>query len=305
MDEKTTANSFKPMLANSRKKVPGGSDYIYEVKWDGIRAFVILNNEKIKIVSRSGRDITSQFPEFQKPDRFEIESGVFDSEIVVLDKEGKPQFHNVISRMHSKNGSNSKSKKATCYLFDALEVDGIDITGFPFMKRREILEATVKKDRRIRLSDVFTDGQLLFNAIESKSMEGIMAKKKNGKYAAGERSDNWLKIKCRTDDSAYIIGYTLGKGDRAGGIGALHLAKKHQDQWQYMGKVGTGFDTVKLKEVYELLEQLPTTDKPINETIEEPDRTVWVEAKYQCEITYASLSSNGTYREPVFKKLID
>jgi len=299
-----TRRDYKPMLAESQKTIPAGANYTYEVKWDGIRAFIILKNDNFQILSRSGRDITSQFPEFQLPDRFKIESGIFDAEIVVLDAEGKPQFHDVISRMHNKKKFIRKSKKpATCYVFDVLNVDGIDITGFPFKKRREILNSVIKKGKELRISDLFDDGNLLFKAVEAKGMEGIMAKKLDAKYLSGQRSKNWLKIKCRTQDTAFIIGYTKGKGDRSGVFGALHLAKKKGKKIIYMGKVGTGFDSAKLKEIFGMIIKIPTTEKPISESIEEPDNTVWIEAKLGCEISFASMSPNNTYREPVFKRL--
>lgn len=296
--------AYKPMLADSSKTIPKGN-YTYEVKWDGIRALVYFENDKVTIHSRSGRDITDRFPEFQKPKKFEIEYGVFDAEIVVLDAEGKPEFHNVISRMHSKNGFKMTSQKpATMYLFDVLNVDGIDITNFSFKRRREILEACVKKGNSIRYSDLFEDGEFLFTAIEARKMEGVMAKKLDAKYYDGQRSKSWLKIKCRTDDKAFIIGYTKGKGDRINVFGALHLAKKQKDGFKYMGKVGTGFDMNRLKELFKIISKIPTTSKLIEESIEEPDKTVWIEDQLECEISYASMSSNDTYREPVFKRLL-
>ena len=296
---------YQPMLAEAKKKVPIAEGYYYEVKWDGIRAIFIIENGKVRVLSRSGRDITSQFEEFQAPDLFEIEYGVFDGEIVVLDEEGRPMFHDVISRMHNqKKLKVSSAKTATCYLFDVMNVDGIDISSFPFQKRREILEACIKKNSTFRLSDLFDEGELLFQAIKAKGMEGIMAKKKDSKYYEGLRSDNWLKIKCRTDDEAYIIGYTRGKGDRIEVFGALHLAKKEKGQWKYMGKVGTGFDSAKLKELFTIISNIEESSKLVEESIEEPNRTVWIKPELKCELNYASLSSNGTYREPVFKKLI-
>ncbi|MEE9373857.1 MAG: non-homologous end-joining DNA ligase [Saprospiraceae bacterium] len=296
---------YKPMLAEASKQIPV-EGYSYEVKWDGIRALLYFDNDKVTIYSRSGRDITEQFPEFQKPNVFEVEYGVFDAEIVVLDAEGKPQFHNVISRMHSKVGIKAKSlKPATMYIFDVLNVDGIDITNFIFQKRREVLEATIKKGKSIRLSDLFNDGQLLFDAIQAKKMEGIMAKNLDAKYFDGQRSKNWLKIKCRTDDTAFIIGYTLGKGDRAKVFGALHLAKREKNAFKYMGKVGTGFKMDELKELFAVISKIPVTQKLISETIDEPEKTVWIEDQLKCKISYASMSSNNTYREPVFKKLVN
>jgi len=135
-------------------------------------------------------------------------------------------------------------------------------------------------------------------------LEGIMVKEKDAKYTPGERTTAWQKIKVRQDIELQIIGYTAGKGDRSNVFGALHLAEKDNGGWKYYGKVGTGFDMAKLQEIKNLLDQLEETKKPIKETIEEADRTVWVEPKYSCKVTYASFSSNGTLREPVFVGIV-
>lgn len=111
-----------PMLASSSQKIPKGLQFKYEVKWDGIRALFYLRNNELTIFSRSGRDITKQFPELTDPDYFEVESGIFDGEIVCLDDQGKPVFADVISRMHSRDSNTIESRKKKtpvyCYLFD-------------------------------------------------------------------------------------------------------------------------------------------------------------------------------------------
>ena len=300
--------TVKPMLAESSRKIPRAKEIKYEVKWDGIRVLIYIIDQTVSILSRSGRDITSQFPELHVVDKFDVEHCVLDAEIVVLDGEGRPLFHEVISRMHSKGERNilrlSKTKPVTCYCFDLLSLDGIDVAHIPLKKRREWLSTILSVGTYYRLSESFDDGQMLFDAIEKKGMEGIMAKDQSSQYEVGRRSKSWIKIKCRTMDEALVIGYTEGEGDRTGMIGALHLAKEEKDgKLRYMGKVGTGFDQKKLKWLTELLKSLPSCDKMIDVKIEEAHRTHWVVPSLLCEVEYASLSSNGTYREPVFIKL--
>jgi len=287
-----------------------GANIKYEVKWDGIRVIIYIEHDEVKIISRGGRDITAQFPELQLPDHFDAERCIVDGEIVVLDDVGRPLFHDVISRMHTKGADRirrlSKDKPVTCYLFDLLSLDGVDICDVPLSKRQQWLATILKADNWYRLSDVFDDGLLLFDAIKSRQMEGIMAKDQNSRYLPGSRSKAWLKIKSRTNDEALIIGYTEGQGDRVGVFGALHLAKRNDDgTLRYMGKVGTGFDQVKLKRLSELIFGLPESEKLISDKIEEEYRTHWVEPIYTCELNYASMSANDTYREPVFIKIKD
>ena len=299
----------KPMLAQATPTVPLHAKYKYEVKWDGIRVLIYVETDKVKIVSRNGNELTNQFPELLQADTFNIEQGVFDGEIVVLDEQGRPIFGDVISRMHTKGSvaikSLTKHKPVCCYLFDVLSVDGKDVVELPLKKRRALLEMSIKSDNYFRFSETFEDGEALFSAIQAKGMEGIMAKDQLSTYKIDARSRDWLKIKCRQIDRCLIIGYTAGKGDRVGLFGALLLAKLKKNKLTYLGKVGTGFNHQLLTELTNILKGLDEIEKPIADSIDEESRITWVEPRLNCEIQYASMTANKTYREPVFLRLIE
>jgi len=296
---------YAPMLAIQMKEVPEGSDLSYEVKWDGIRAIIYKDEAGIRIISRSGREITTAFPELLDTDCFEVEDAVIDGEIVVLDEDGRPMFHEVISRMHTKGKDQIKkiqmSKPVAFYAFDLLNIDGIDLRDRPLHQRRDWLQVILKQNHFYRISEGFIDGKMLFQAVKTKSMEGVIAKRKNSTYEEGVRSDDWIKIKCRYQDEAYVIGYTKTEGERSNTFGALHLGKYDSlEELTYMGKVGTGFNQTNLKQIYKELQKLSLSTKLINESITDESKTTWIEPKLKCKIEYASLSSNNTYREPVF-----
>jgi len=223
-----------PMLASASKGVPKGEHISYEVKWDGIRVLVYIIDDEVKIISRSGNDITKQFPELLIPEVVRVEHAVIDGEIVVLDDKGRPLFHDVISRMHRKGeasiASASKSKPVSFYCFDLLSLDGSDIMHLPLKRRREWLKCIMKSGVYYRYSDDFADGDQLFEAIKTQGMEGIMAKDQTSRYLPGQRSDHWLKVKSRTLEVCSIIGYTEGQGDRSGLMGAMHLAIYNGDE---------------------------------------------------------------------------
>ena len=298
---------IEPMLASASKVLPKSKEYVFEVKWDGIRVILYWEADQLFVFSRNGRDITSQFPELQNLNFCKLEHAVLDGELVVLDEKGRPKFHDVISRMHQRGESSiqklMRSKPITCYLFDLISIDGLNIDHLDFTTRNEWLNTAIKTNATVRISSLFENGSGLFEAIKAQGMEGVMAKTRVGRYETGKRSKDWIKIKSRTRDECTIIGYTKGQGDRSSLFGALHVAKYSDEDIVYMGKVGTGFDQKKLKHLFELLLSLQTVQKPIEDKIEEEYRSVWVEPKLMCEIEYASLSSNGTYREPVFIKL--
>lgn len=297
---------FKPMLADVLKDLPKQKDnYLYEIKWDGIRVLVYINEGKVKIVSRSGRDITTKFPEFSSTKFTRVQHAVFDAELVCLDSEGRPIFADIISRMHRVGNIESaiKSKPVYMYVFDCLYLDGLKTISLSYERRRSLLKPLIKWGDLVRESKIFENGHEIYQAAKAMNLEGIMAKKKKGVYSPGDRSTAWMKIKFRQTIECTIIGYTKGKGDRASLFGALHLAALEDGNWKYYGKVGTGFDHAKMRVIFEKLKTLEEVDKPIKDKIEEERNTTWLEAHFLCEIQYASLTNNATLREPVFLKM--
>ena len=301
-------DTIEPMLAQSREKPPTSSDYIFEVKWDGIRVMISLDEGELTIRSRSNRDITHLFPELLIPEKaFRASAAFFDAEIVCLDHEGRPQFKNVISRMHQSTpgGIERSSKKhpVHCYIFDCLYLDGRPLISEPLTRRRVWLADAVKKDTPYRVSEVLDDGLALFEAAKQMGLEGIIAKRKESKYLVGKRSDSWLKIKVRQTVDSIVIGYTKGNNDRSPYFGALHLADYEGEELIYRGKVGTGFDLKTMKEVMKVLEDIPKGDRPVKERPVDNAKTNWLQPQLYCEIAYASITPNKTYREPVFIRL--
>ncbi|MEO6694450.1 MAG: non-homologous end-joining DNA ligase [Ignavibacteria bacterium] len=299
---------IEPMLAQSKKDVPVSDDFIYEVKWDGIRVIVTLDEDKITLRSRNNLDLTAQFPELLNAEKsLRGTCGVFDGEIVCLDEKGRPDFKEVIHRMkRSAEGDIQRAMKknpAFCYLFDLLYLDGRSVINEPLTRRREWLKDCIKKDSWYRLSETVDDGKGLFEAAGKLGLEGIIAKQKNSKYTPGKRSDCWYKVKVRQTAESRIIGYTKGKGNRDDLFGALHLADNIDGEWEYRGKVGTGFDTKIMKEVFTEVKKLNETKKTIKEKILDEKQTTWIEPKLVCEIEYASMTKAGAYREPVFVRL--
>jgi bifunctional non-homologous end joining protein LigD len=295
------------MLAESAKKVPIGDDLMYEVKWDGIRAMITLDEGEIKIRSRNHHDITTQFPELIVPSAFRAVSGVFDSEIICFNKDGIPSFKKVINRLRASGNTNiqimMKTTPAYCYIFDCLYLDGRTTINDPLWRRREWLQDIVKKDSHYRLSETEIDGKALFDAAKEHELEGIMAKRRDSKYLLGKRSDDWIKIKIRNAVDCVVIGYTEGKGNRNSFFGSLHIAEQREDGIQYRGKVGTGFDDVTMKEITGELKKLKHVKKPVSGKVMDEKITTWVEPKLIAEISYSSITADKMFREPVFVRL--
>lgn len=295
------------MLSEVAKKIPNDDEYLFEVKWDGIRAMITLDEGEIKIRSRNQHDITAHFPELIVPAAFRAVNGVFDAEIICIDEHGRPSFKKVISRLRATGKTNIqtmvKSTPAYCYIFDCLYLDGRATINDTLLRRREWLQDIVKKDSHYRLSETVDDGKALFEAAMEHHLEGIMAKRKDGKYLPGKRSDGWIKIKVRDTVDCVILGFTEGKGNRNATFGALLIGERTANVIQYRGRVGTGFDDKLMKEIAAELKKLKKVKKQVSEKVMDEKTTTWVEPKLVAEISYSMITQDKMFREPVFVRL--
>src|SRR5437867_4152694 len=301
-------DTVEPMLTQSRNDVPEAPDYLYEVKWDGIRAMVSLDEGQLMLRSRNQRDITRYFPELLIPDQaFRATCGLFDTEIVCLDPEGKPVFEHSVWRLLQTGDSGIARAKAkhpaVCYVFDCLYLDGRAILNEPLTRRREWMADAIRRNDVYRTSESFDEGGPLYEAAKEMGLEGIMAKERHSPYVPGKRTSYWYKIKARQTTECIIIGYTLGKGDREASFGALHLARYQGERLKYMGKVGSGFDEQRLKAIFAELKKIKPSKRPVEEKPLDDAQSVWLEPRLVCEVRYASFTTEGTLREPVFVRL--
>lgn len=304
------SDRIEPMLSENDDKVPLGDNFLYEVKWDGIRAMIAVEDGRLRIRSRNQNDVTDKFPELHAVDKaFRATCGLFDGEIVCLDKSGRPDFKRVISRLMASGETNiqklSKTSPVYCYLFDCLYLDGRPLINEPLEKRKEWLADALRPDTPYRISEIVEDGEALFEAAREHGLEGIMAKRRDGKYMAGRRSDVWVKVKVRNTVDCVIVGYTSGKGNREATFGSLQIAERVNDELHYRGKVGTGFDDATMKAMLAQLKKLKKTKMPAMHGGKVVDEkiTVWLEPKLIAEISFAQLTRDKMYREPVFVRL--
>ncbi|MBK8292977.1 MAG: non-homologous end-joining DNA ligase [Flammeovirgaceae bacterium] len=299
---------IEPMLSGSATKPPVGDNYLHEIKWDGIRAIISLEDGQVRIRTRNHNDVTKQFPELAQADKaFRATCGLFDAEIVCLDKSGKADFKKVIHRLMS-NGETtiqklSKTSPVYCYIFDCLYLDGRTLINEPLTKRREWMLDAIKPETHYRVSEAVEDGEALFEAAREHQLEGIISKDREGRYLPGKRSDLWLKIKVRNTRECYILGYNPGKGNRSQVFGGLHIAEKEGAEFIYRGKVGTGFDDNLIKEIYKQLKSLKEIKKPIPGKVMDEKISIWVEPVLIAEISFSMITKDKQFREPVFVRL--
>jgi bifunctional non-homologous end joining protein LigD len=297
-------NDYKPMLATLTGTLPTGSDWLFEVKWDGYRALGYVRSGDARLVSRNGNDLTARFPDIGKALAKAARSPdcVVDGEVCALDENGRPSFS---AMQQGRPGT-----PLVYEVFDVLEIDGVRLLDRPLTERRELLSGLL--DRRVtnvQVSGAFDDGEALFTAAKEQHLEGVMAKKAASRYAEGRRTRDWLKIKTHGEQEFVIVGYTKGEGRRARSFGSLVLAVNESAALRWVGNAGTGFTEKTIAELLAALEPLRIADSPLAVEPKMPKvrkaDVVWVQPKLVAEVKFAEWTHDGHLRAPVYLGLRD
>jgi bifunctional non-homologous end joining protein LigD len=293
---------FTPMLATLDTSIPRGSGWLFEVKWDGYRALADVSQGEARLTSRRGNDLTERFPSVARQIAKAIKTPdcVLDGEVCALDAQGRASFS---AMQQDKAGT-----PLVYYVFDLLELEGEPLIELPLSERRRRLEPLLdRRNRAVRLSDAFDDGNALFAAAEQQGLEGIMAKRVDSRYASGRRSRDWLKIKTHGRQEFIIAGYTRGQGRRAGTLGSLVLAVRRGQQLEYVGNVGTGFTGAEIDKLLEKLRPLERETPPFRVVPKMPKvrkgDVTWLEPKLVCEVEFSEFTHDGRLRAPSYQGL--
>jgi bifunctional non-homologous end joining protein LigD len=296
--------SIEPMKATIGDRVPRGKGWLFEVKWDGVRAVAFIDNEEVRLQARSGLRCERQYPELAViPHHIAASRAVIDGEIAVLDAKGVSQFHLIQPRIANTDPNTIahlvRSTPVIYFAFDLLYLDGYDLRNVALEKRRELLQKVLTPGPTIRISDAFPDaGEALLDAARENGLEGIVAKHANSGYES-RRSREWIKIKIVSEQEFVIGGFTDPQGDRQY-FGALVLGVHKDGKLRWVGNVGTGFDQKLLASIFARLEPLITKKCPFAER-PKPDRGMtWVKPDLVCQVRYANWTTDDRLRAPVF-----
>lgn len=297
-------NIYKPMLARSREKPFDSPDWVYEAKWDGIRALAYIG-VTLSIRSRNDKELLHKFPELQELG--DLSSNVvLDGEIIVM-SQGKVDFQAVAKRNMVENsdeiGELRNRYPATYIVFDILERDGEPLIDLPLSDRKRILKGAVKEGGHVVHSlTVEEKGIGYYNAAKEQGLEGIIAKRKTSTYQPGARSSDWLKIKHVKTCDCVIFGYTPGEGARSSTFGALILGVYDAGEPIYVGRAGTGFSDESLHEIRGILDT-ERVEEPWFSDEDIPKGTVWVQPRHVAQIGYQELTKDGRLRGSRFQGL--
>ncbi|MBB5159388.1 non-homologous end-joining DNA ligase [Saccharopolyspora phatthalungensis] len=300
-----------PMLptAGSPPTSPG---FAAEIKWDGMRALVVAGPDGIRVISRSGRDVTTSFPELRAlTEVIGTRRVVLDGEIVALGTSGQPDFVRLQDRIHRPLPTTAvlRDVPVCLYLFDLLHLDGADLLATPYLDRRDRLTTLGLERGPIRVPDYYTDvspAQMLEIARQH-HLEGIVAKRLNSRYIPGKRSPDWIKTAIRTTTDVVIGGWVPGSGRYRHLVGSLLVGLYDQTgTLRYAGHVGTGFSDRDRKVLAEGLDELSRPASPFADAVPQEFARYarWIEPVVTAEISYRERTADGRLRHPSFRHIV-
>ncbi len=216
---------LEPMLARSADEIPLGPGWRYEPKWDGFRALVFREGERLALVSRKGQPLERYFPELRAPLLAALPArAVVDGEIVVPGERGL-DFDALLQRIHpaaSRITRLARETPASFVAFDLLAKGDEDLRSRPFRERRERLARSVEAGGQVLLTPQTDDGALAlrwFDRFQGAGIEGVVAKREELPYVSGERV--LIKVKHERTADCVVGGYRLS--EKGGGVASLLL----------------------------------------------------------------------------------
>ena len=299
--------TFEPMMAVLETTPFDADGWLYEVKWDGHRCLAALG-AATRLTSRTGRDVTAQFPELIDMHRqLAARNAVVDGEVVALDREGRPSFQRMQDRFHRPPDELARRRDRVpiqFLAFDLLWLDGAPLLDLPLGERLARLGEVFVETGRLRLSQTVEGrGTALFEHVERLGLEGLIAKRAASPYRPGKRSPDWRKVKAKHHQDCVIVGWTPGKGQRESTLGSLLLAVYDDGgRLRYVGNVGTGFSQSFLAALMEELRAHESARRPVD-PVPGLRGVHWVRPELVCEVEYQSWTDDGRLRAASFKGL--
>jgi bifunctional non-homologous end joining protein LigD len=321
---------IRPMLASTESAPLEQAGWVYEPKYDGIRALVDLapgapaakrgaaTPPRVVIYSRNGNDKTKQFPAVagalaRMADRIGVPV-VVDGEIVAIDRDGRPLgFQALQDRMHLTSPSDIAAAEArqpaAIVFFDLLREGDEDLRRLPLAARRLRLQARVKPTpalrRLVRVSEIVADdGRDLMARAVREGWEGLIAKDGHSTYLTGRRTPSWRKLKLLHEQEFVIGGWTDPKGARTH-FGALLLGYYERGRLRFAGSVGTGCDQRELERLAALFAKRTRAASPFDGPVAAAGRPAWLKPDLVAMVRFAEWTSDNRLRQPVYLGLRD
>lgn len=286
---------IKPMLISEEREPFDSSDFIFELKLDGVRCVAYIDKNGVDLRNKRNDKVLFRYPEMSEVyKQLKCENAIFDGELFIL-KNNKTDFFEIQRRslMSDKFKIELASKQlpVSFVAFDILYKDNKQLTDLSLLERKQILQESLIENARISISRyVENEGIKLFELTMQNDLEGIVAKKTSSKYYFGKRTKDWIKIKNYVDEEFIICGYI----EKENNVTSIVIAQKHNDKLVFKGHVSLGVS----KDALNIIKSQRKLDYSLFET---KDSTIWIEPNIICTVKYMEKTESGNLRQAVFK----
>jgi bifunctional non-homologous end joining protein LigD len=295
-------SKVEPMLATLGDRPFSDPNWLFEIKWDGVRALARIKNGDLTLLARAGGDITRRYPELASlPEALAAHEAILDGEIVALDARGHSDFERLQERMHVRAPSEHLvTHIPVVYLaFDLLYCDGYDLRKSTLLERKQLLSRVMHASGRFRYSDhQLEKGKELFELAEKNGLEGILAKRTDSPYVS-DRSSYWMKLKITQTVDAVVGGWTEAR-TLALSFGSLLLGLYDGKKLRFIGHVGSGFDAKKQKELSARLKEIAAPACPFDAVPATNEKPTWVSPELVARVKFSGWTDEHALRHPVF-----
>ncbi|MFC4078041.1 non-homologous end-joining DNA ligase [Salinithrix halophila] len=294
--------TIRPMEPVSREDVFPSDEWLYQVKWDGVRMLAYLDDGHVRLINRKGRERTDRYPEMVTAlSRLPCRSALLDGEIIAM-KGGRPDFFEVLKRDLASNRKNIDGliqRVPVHYMvFDLLALKGATLLDQPLTDRQSLLEESVPQDPqgKIQLTDSFDDGPSLWKATQAKGLEGVVMKKRASVYHPGKKHPAWLKAKHFRNLTAVAVGVIPGPE----GVHSLVLALADKEKgWRYIGRAGSGLSGEERQMLADWYPQISVKNPPVFNPPSDPGKEIyWIHPALAVEVRYLEWTPHATLRSP-------
>ncbi|MEO6903210.1 MAG: DNA ligase D [Bacteroidia bacterium] len=295
-----------PMLATLVDQPFDKEGWMYEVKWDGYRMLAFVNKGKVELKSRNDKSFNNKFyPIKEALSKWKI-NAVVDGEVVVVKEDGVSSFGAL------QNWRSEADGELLFYVFDILWYEGKNLMELPLIQRKAVLKSILPANSIVKFSEYFLEsGIKFFESAKSLGLEGIIAKKIESVYHAGDRTKDWLKIKANKRQEMVIGGYTKND-DTSKAFSSLLVGVYKEKELIYTGKIGTGFNNETQRNLLKLFKplvskkspftKLPAINKPSRFRPDPPHAVVtWLAPQLVCEVEFSEMTADGIMRHPSFQ----
>jgi bifunctional non-homologous end joining protein LigD len=291
--------TIKPQLATLVDKVPGDEGWVYELKYDGVRLLARCDGDDVRAISRNGLDWTHRIgPVVEALARLDLDGAWLDGELIVSDPNGRSDFSLLQHTLEQ-----GRLEELQYCIFDLLHAGGEDLRGRPLSERKARLDeifAKLPARGPLRLADqIQSDAAELITRVCDQHLEGLVAKRVDSTYR-GERSPDWLKIKCHREQEFVVGGVSTVPGRGTGVFSSVLVGVKSAKGLRYVGRVGSGFNATERAEWQKRAKQMAIGQSPFDTL---PDKRsgeifTWMKPDLVIQVAFADWTHGGILRQP-------